>query len=301
MVTGYYSNMPQIPVWNQLGTADSLQVPISGTFTRVIPLGGLGLQFTTTSSSNIYANITQCYDPLNYEDLYPGGGDEIIDPNLHDVHGYNSDIGFRGNIKNCLNFDIGGFYVFYQGAISTILLPDSNTEETNIGNAVHEGIESYLDWNIVRTFTKNSPIGYFDIFNALSYDNAKYSSGPYSGNWVAAAPQYISRTGITYTSPSPLNGGWGAFSVTVFWDYTSQQYTDANNTVYSYNAEVGIIPSYRIYDLSATYRIKNYTLKAGIDNFANANYYTVRVVEYPGPGIIPGVTRIGYIGFSATF
>lgn len=297
-VTGYLSNMPDIPVWSQLGTVDSLQIPIKGSFTREMPLGGIALQFNTTSGTNFYANFAQAYQPLNYEDLYPGDVSTLIDPNLHDVHGYNSGLGFRGSIKNWLAFDVGGFYVFYQGAIGYDTLPNNLIEETNVGNATHEGIESYIDWNIVKLFTNNSRIGYFDIFNAFSYDNAKYVSGPFSGNWVQDAPQYISRTGITYTLKN--------FSATLFWDYTSQQFTDAANTVNNNsalgeNAEVGIIPSYRLYDLSATLHIKNYTLKAGIDNLANANYFTMRVTEYPGPGIIPGVGRTFYMGFSATF
>jgi Fe(3+) dicitrate transport protein len=292
-VTGYFTN------WDSMGTVPSLQVPVSGAFTRYIPLGGVAAQYATSASTNIYGNFAQAYNPLNYEDLYPGGVQEIIDPNLHDVHGYNGDLGFRGTVKSFLNFDIGGFYTLYQGAIATEVINSlGNTEETNIGNAVHEGIESYIDWNIIKTFTNNSLIGYIDIFNSFSYDNAKYISGPYSGNRVEDAPQYISRTGFIYTLKN--------FSFTLFWDYTSQQFTDANNTInntayLSQNAEVGLIPSYRIFDLSASLKIKNYILKAGIDNLANASYFTMRVVEYPGPGIIPSVGRSGYIGFSATF
>ncbi len=292
-VTGYYTN------WDSMGTVPSLQVPVTGTFTRYTPLAGIALQFATSKTTNIYANFAQAYDPLNYEDLYPGGVDEIINPNLHDVHGYNCDFGFRGNIKNFLAFDIGGFYVFYQGAIATEVTDTiGNIEETNIGNAVHKGIESYIDWNIVKTFADKSPIGYIDIFNSFSYDKANYISGPYSGNWVEDAPQYISRTGITYSLKN--------FSATLFMDYTSKQYSDANNTVnntiyLSQNAEVGLIPSYRIYDFSASFKIKNYVLKAGMDNLANTNYFTMRVTEYPGPGIMPGVGRSFYIGFSAIF
>jgi Fe(3+) dicitrate transport protein len=292
-VNGYYTN------WDSLGTKPSLQLPISGTFTRNIPIGGIALQYATSKNTNIYANIAQAYQPLNYEDLYPGGVTEIIDPNLHDVQGYNSDIGFRGNVKDWLMFDIGGFYVSYQGAIATeVVNVTGTTEETNIGDATHEGIESYIDWNIVKMFTHNSPIGYIDIFNSFSFDNAQYTSGPYSGNRVEDAPQYTSRTGITYTLKK--------FSLTLFWDYTAQQFTDANNTInntvyLSQNAEVGLIPSYTIYDLTASFKIKNYVLKAGIDNLANASYYTMRVTEYPGPGILPSVGRSFYLGISATF
>ncbi len=293
-VNGYFTN------WDSLGTIPSLQSSYFRNFLKgLIPLGGIALQFVVKPNINIYANFAQAYAPLNYEDLYPGSVSEIIDPKLHDVNGYNGDIGFRGNIKNCLAFDIGGFYVLYQGAIGTEVIDTlGTTRETNLGNAVHEGIESYIDWNIMKTFTSNSPVGYIDIFNSFSYDNAKYTSGPYSGNWVEDAPQYISRIGITYAIKN--------FSATFFFNYTSQEYTDANNTInntiyLSQNAEVGIIPSYRICDLSASLKIKNFVIKAGIDNLTNASYFTIRTVEYPGPGILPGLARSGYLGFSATF
>lgn len=320
--TGYYTNWDSAALaQNTLGTVDSLQKRLGGSFTRNIPLAGIGLQFAASKNTNIYTNFTQAYDPVNYEDLYPDI-DLVVNPNLHDVHGYNSDLGIRGNIKNCVDFDIGGFYSFYEGALGTVpfnVLPystgrgeysynaasgtipynDTVEEETNAGNAVHAGIESYIDWNIVKTFTKNSRKGYIDIFNAFCYDNAKYVSGTYSGNRAEDAPQYIIRSGLSYIKP--LDNG-NLFSATLFMDYTSMQFTDAANTVVQPEyAEVGIIPAYRLYDFATTLRIKNYVIKAGIDNLANVNYFTMRVVEYPGPGIIPGVTRTGYIGLSATF
>jgi Fe(3+) dicitrate transport protein len=48
--------------------------------------------------------------------------------------------------------------------------------------------------------------------------------------------------------------------------------------------------------LSATYRIKNYSLKFGINNLLDKAYFTRRTDEYPGPGIIPAVGRSFYAG-----
>ncbi len=289
-VNGYFTNI------DTLGTIPSLQVPVTGKFTRYIPLAGIGLQYvifnSPLSTSNFYANIAQTYNPINYDYLYPAGVDAIIDPNLHDVHGYNSDFGFRGNIKDYLNFDIGGFYVAYNGAIATENV-NGFAFETNIGNSTHKGIESYVDWNIIKTFTNNSPIGYVSIYNSFSFDNAKYISGPFSGNLVEAAPQYINRAGLTYSLKK--------FSASFNVSYVSQSFADANNTISSANSEVGIIPSYIIEDFAASLKIKNFALKAGIDNLADAKYFTMRVTSYPGPGIIPGIGRNFYMGFSATF
>ena len=93
------------------------------------------------------------------------------------------------------------------------------------------------------------------------------------------------------------------FSATFNFSYTSKCYTDAANTPYDADdATVGIIPSYIVMDISASYKfLKRFKVKAGINNLANANYFTLRTNEYPGPGIIPSVGRSFYVGIGARF
>jgi Fe(3+) dicitrate transport protein len=56
-----------------------------------------------------------------------------------------------------------------------------------------------------------------------------------------------------------------------------------------------------VFDVSATYRINRYSLKAGINNISDKAYFTRRTDEYPGPGIIPSNGRSFYVGISAKF
>jgi Fe(3+) dicitrate transport protein len=49
--------------------------------------------------------------PILFSDLPPAVTD-VIDPNLKDASGYNADLGYRGNINNYINFDIGLFYQY---------------------------------------------------------------------------------------------------------------------------------------------------------------------------------------------
>jgi Fe(3+) dicitrate transport protein len=44
----------------------------------------------------------------------------VIDPNLKDASGYNADLGYRGNINNYINFDIGLFYLQYNNRIGGV-------------------------------------------------------------------------------------------------------------------------------------------------------------------------------------
>ncbi len=270
-------------------------IHVNETKSRYIPLAGLGIQFKTSSTTNIYVNISQAYRPIEYSFLYPLGLDidAKIDPNLKDISGYNADFGWRGSIKNYLNFDIGGFYMVRNNDIAIETLKDSSTYETNVASAVYMGAETYVELNITKLFTNQSKMGTLSVFNSFAYDNARYVSGLYKGNQAEFAPATIERVGVTYAVKK--------FSTTFLISSTAKSFSDANNTVYSPDAEVGLIPAYQVMDWSASLKIKNYKIKLGLNNIANASYFTIRTNEYPGPGIIPSMGRSFYVGFGATF
>ena len=86
------------------------------------------------------------------------------------------------------------------------------------------------------------------------------------------------------------------------WSYVSRQFTDANNTVASVDADVGVVPAYNVVDLSGKWQLsQTIGLDAGVNNLANRYYFTMRTAEYPGPGIIPGLGRSIYLGARAGF
>jgi Fe(3+) dicitrate transport protein len=280
-------------------TDDDSVIQINESEPRHIVLAGLGVQFKTTGTTNIYANISQAYRPIEYSFQYPLGldVDAKIDPNLKDIRGYNADLGWRGNIKKYLSFDIGAFYLVKNHEIALETLTDANnnqyTYETNVADAVHKGFETYVELNITRLFSGQPKAGIISFFNSFAYDNAKYINGLYKDNDAAFAPATIERLGITYS----LKG----FSTTLLASGTSKSYSDAENTVYSEDTEVGIIPGYHVMDWSATMKIKNYKIKCGVTNLTDEKYFTLRTTEYPGPGIIPSIGRSFYVGFGATF
>jgi Fe(3+) dicitrate transport protein len=165
--------------------------------------------------------------------------------------------------------------------------------ETNVGDATHIGIESYVELNVTKLFTSDPKAGSFSFFNSFAYDDAKYINGLYKGNYAEFAPPTIERFGVTYAI--------GKVSSTFLFSNTAKTYADANNTVFSPDAEVGVMPAYTVMDWSSTLKIKNYHIKFGVNNLANEKYFTLRTVEYPGPGIIPSIGRSFYIGFGGTF
>jgi Fe(3+) dicitrate transport protein len=278
-------------------TKEGIKLAANQKRNRYIPLAGIGFEFKQSYNTSIYGNFTQAYRPINYSQLTPFGVTSKIDPNMKDANGFNSDLGYRGTIKNYLNFDIGGFYMAYNNRIGVILKKDSSTGNeysyrTNIANSVNKGIESYLEFNILKFIKQQSTFG-LSIFNSFSYIDAKYTSGKFKGKRVEAAAQTINRVGLIFSSKR--------FSSTFQVNSVGDAYGDASNVKISDNPIAGYIPAYTVLDLSATYKYKNYAIKLGSNNLADKSYFTRRTDEYPGPGIIPSVGRSFYAGFSAIF
>lgn len=264
---------------------------------RTFGLAGLGLELKPAKNTSIYANISQAYRPIDYSQLEPFGVSSKIDPNLKDSKGFNSDLGYRGTIRNYLNFDIGGFYMAYNKRIGVTLATDPISGDyysvrKNIANSVHQGIESYIEFNILKYFNSQSNFG-LSIFNSFAYVNAKYTTGEFKGKRVEAAAETINRVGLIF-STSKLSTTFQVNSV-------GDAYGDASNAMSSEDPVAGYIPAYTVLDWSASYKLQNFAIRLGANNLTDKSYFTRRTDEYPGPGIIPAVGRSFYLGFTAKF
>ena len=277
-------------------TVDGDKLPANEGRNRYIPLFGLGTEYKIGANTNIYANISQAYRPMDYSSLEPIGVTSKIDPHLKDASGFNSDLGYRGTINNFLNFDIGLFYMAYNRRVGTVLInpgtADEYTLRTNVANSVHKGIESYVEFNLLRYLHPSSKKG-LSIFNSFAFTDAKYTSGEFKGNRVETAAKYINRIGITYFDTR--------LSATIQMSNVGDAYGDATNAKISDDPVAGYIPAYTVYDMSLTYKLRRFAVKSGINNIADKAYFTRRTDEYPGPGIIPSIGRMLYLGISAHF
>jgi Fe(3+) dicitrate transport protein len=264
---------------------------------RYIFLTGVGAQYHITQTINVYGNWSQAYRPLDYSSLQPFATIVSVDPKMKDASGSNSDLGIRGSIKNFFDFDISGFYLQYNNRIGVKDVTDANGTHplrTNIANSVHQGLESYIEFNPVRAFVgkRNWNISFF---NSLALINAKYTSGEFNGKYVEYAPTSINRFGANVVI--------GKFSTTFVISNTAKSFGTADNiaTPSSTDPLVGVIPAYAVMDWSGGVRFNKYNVKFGVNNLADARYFTLRTGEYPGPGIIPSIGRSAYISIGAKF
>jgi Fe(3+) dicitrate transport protein len=259
-------------------------------------LPGIGAEYHI-GNTEVYANYSKAYRPVLFSDLVANPTTDIIDENLSDASGYNADLGWRGQVKDYLFFDVSAYLLQYNNRIGTIAQQRTDGSfynfRTNVGNSTSKGTELLVEFSPVKAFLKQSTFGNISIFVSAAFIDARYDNfqvitrqgnalveTTLKGKQVENAPQSIIRTGLTYS--------YKKLTATLQYNYTSQAFSDANNSV-SPNATgtIGLIPSYQIVDVSASYKwSEQFFLKAGINNLFNEKYFTRRAGGYPGPGIM---------------
>jgi Fe(3+) dicitrate transport protein len=264
---------------------------------RIFPLFGVGLAYKAHPLAEVYANISQNYRGINFTDLRIVNPNVRVDPNLQDEKGFNGDVGVRGKLGEKVNYDINFFSLYYNKKIGAIQQFDSAFTiyryKTNISNSRSLGIESFIEFDIIKIIREQSDFG-LSFFSNFTYTNSKYiksANRQIEGKKVEFSPAYIFRGGTTFK--------YKTFSLSYQISSISEQFTDATNATYASTAVIGSIPKYRVMDLSASYSYKFVKASFTINNMANAVYFTRRAESYPGPGIIPsdGIAFYGTVAF----
>lgn len=254
---------------------------------RNIVLAGIGLSYKPLARTELYGNFSQNYRAITFNDMRISNPNFRIDPNLKDEKGYTIDVGMRGAYKNWLSYDVNGFFLKYDNRIGEVLLQDTvlynlYRMRTNISNSRTFGIESYVEFDFIQLISDGKSAHNLSLYVNFTWQNARYISSDqpaYDGNKVELVPEFIVRTGLQYK--------WKDLKLAYQISYTAEQFTDATNAPFTPSAINGIIPAYYVMDLSASYRYKQWSLSAGLNNMTNNTYFTRRATGYPGPGIIP--------------
>ncbi|MCU0467326.1 MAG: TonB-dependent receptor [Arcicella sp.] len=280
--------------------------------TRTFMLFGGGAEFHVTDQTEFYSNISQAYRPVLISDLTPPATTDVIDENLQDARGFNFDLGYRGKVRNFLNFDVDYFYLNYDNRIGTITQINSAGQRyqfrTNLGRSVSQGFEGYVEFDAFGAFMPKSKLGSLSIFASVAFIDATYRDfkttsvnngqiveGNLAGKFVENAPRKINRFGVTYSKKG--------FSATWQMSDIGKAYADASNTeTPNAAATTGVIPAYQVQDLSANFKfLKHYNIKAGVNNLTDERYFTRRAGGYPGPGVLPADGRTFYISAGVKF
>jgi Fe(3+) dicitrate transport protein len=258
---------------------------------------GISSQYLLGKENTLYGGISQAYRPVIFKDIIPASTYEQIDKKLKDAFGYNTEAGIRGKLFSHLQYDISYFRVLYKNRLGTLVLQDNSgqsyTYKTNIGNSLTNGLEMFIQYKF--PITNHLFAG---LFTSTAYMDAKYISGQVStgvanksiiGNKVEAVPKWISRNGVDIL--------YKGFSCTLLYSYTSSTFSDALNTVIPpASGAKGFTPAYALWDFNASLRTNSFfSIRAGLNNIFNNQYFTKRPTFYPGPGIWPSDGRNIYV------
>lgn len=277
-------------------------------FDRSFVLLGLGLSYLPKSGVEFYGNFSQNYRSVTFNDIRVVNPTFQVDPDITDENGFTADFGVRGNLRDVISFDVGGFGLMYDNRLGEVLRAEtrvnaeSELEGTgrvvrfrgNIGRAFMYGLESLVDVNVLPVLGIENRHVRLNVFANTALTKSEYFESEIpgvEGNEVEFIPLVNLKTGITFGYKNLL----GSLQYT----YLSKQFTDASNAHQNKNDNQsgirGEIPAYDILDLSLSWSYKMIKLESGINNLLNNKYFTRRATGYPGPGIIPSPPRTYYV------
>ncbi|MGB1207387.1 MAG: TonB-dependent receptor domain-containing protein [Chitinophagales bacterium] len=270
--------------------------------TRNLVLLGIGLSYKPSENAEVYANFSQNYRAINFNDFKVSNPSFRIDEDLQDERGFNTDIGIRGKKGKLLTYDCSLFYLAYSNRIGEVQAVDSTSftiyrYRTNIANAQTFGVESFAEIDLYQLFSKKDSSDFsLNIYANVALIYARYinsKEAAFQNKQVEFVPPFTLRTGVQLA--------YKDFSSSLQYNYTQQHFTDATNAEFVSSAIIGLVPSYAVMDFSLQYRFRFLKIETGINNLLNASYFTRRATGYPGPGILPSDARSFYVGVGFQF
>ncbi|MCF0048567.1 TonB-dependent receptor [Dyadobacter sp. LJ53] len=262
---------------------------------RQFILAGVGVSFKPHSNVEMYGNISQNYRSITFSDMRIANPSSVIDPNLKDEKGYSIDLGVRSHQTAFFNYDISLFYLNYNNRIGEVQFYDESNRvlrlRSNVGQAVITGVESYAEADFFKLASPEAKDWSTVLFGNIALIKSEYRKSEIpgvQGNEVEFVPKVNLKTGLR-VGYKKLKG---SFQLT----HLTDQFSEATNAIDGgVSSVVGLIPAYKIMDLSFSYEWKRLKAEASVNNMANQMYFTRRATGYPGPGILPSEGRGFYL------
>ncbi|MFT5954509.1 MAG: Fe(3+) dicitrate transport protein [Cyclobacteriaceae bacterium] len=275
---------------------------------RNLQLLGLGVSYQVKEQVELYANYSQNFRAINFNDIRVVNPSFQVDPGINDERGFNVDLGIRGTSKGGVKYDGSLFWLSYQDRIGAVLRTEPDPQfnflvdrtyrfRTNIADAGIYGVEFYAERPILKSLFMGKNSSQLKVFVNFAYISARYLNSDengIAGNRVEMVPPVNLKTGLSFR-----NGNFGS---SLLFGFVDAHFSDATNTDSSPpvpTAVEGIIPSYHYLDLSFDYQFKSWVFETGSNNLTNQFFFTRRAAGYPGPGILPSDGRSFYfsVGF----
>jgi Fe(3+) dicitrate transport protein len=256
---------------------------IRGTTSNTELMPGLGMTWQAHQSAQLYAGIYRGFAPARVASAISSAG---VDQELDAERSTSVEIGVRGRVDR-LRYEATLFQMDFSNQI-TPQAESAGITQTNAGETLHRGAEVSLIVPIGRFLSID---GNFTWIPTAEYQSTPLLGNDIKGNRLVYAPEYISALSLNYR-----NGPW---HIGLNGNYISSQFADADNTVEeSDDGQIGQIPSYTVFDLTANYRLSDrYRVFGAVRNLTDRTYIAGRQPD----GIFPGIERTFRIGLEASF
>lgn len=260
---------------------------------RHFVLAGLGLSYKR-QQQEFFLSWSQNYRAVNFNDLRVINPSFRVDPNLADEKGFTADAGVRGVWKEKITYDFSAFLLAYNNRIGSVLRADTQTfttyrYRTNIAQSFNKGLELFAETDVfdLLNISKKHQLNWFVNTSLVDARYINSNEPTFTGKKVELVPSMIIRSGLTYV--------YKKWRVSTQYSYTSEQFTEATNTLQIPTGIDGLIPSYQIWDATAKYEYKKLRFGFSVNNLLNTQYFTRRATGYPGPGILSSDGRAFFV------
>lgn len=275
-----------------------------------VPLFGLGISYEVARQVELYANVSQSYRPKIFTQAVPTGGTTLVPDDLEESRAVQYDLGFRGNPRPWISWDVSGFLLDFDDQIGDIALPGGRSTLDNVGRAQHFGVEAAAELGLIglldalRSAPVPEPVGQdgktaapversledrvgsLNLYGNVTLLDAEFVSGPLEGRTPRYAPDYLVRAGAIYR--------WrDRFELAFLGTFVGDSFADDANT------PERAVPGYMVWDLTAEAKVYKdiVSINAGINNLFDEDYYS----RVRNDGIDPADGRNFYTGFSLRF
>ena len=288
---GDFMVTPGIRIENIRQTIDERKNTINGASrqedsTENVPLLGLGISYHVNDSSQIYANVSESYKPVSYQESVPlTNSSTTISEDIDPSKILNYELGYRTQTDKLI-LDASLFYIRYENKFGVV---GNNFQNTGAGT--NKGFDVAAELKLSQFSPALKKKGEFNLYGNIEVLDARFTkSSPNAatnleGNTPQYAPNTITRTGLIYTKEDRLKAAlMGVMVSRHFGD-------DGNNDNFE-------IPAYMVWDLTADWSVtKNWIASAGINNLLDKQYYSRVRAE----GISWALGRNFYLGGSYQF
>lgn len=244
--------------------------------TANVTLLGVGASYYVDDASQIYANVSEAYKPIAFQETIPLGSATTISSDIKPAKILSYELGYRGQ-REKFSWDTSVFFIRYENKIAQI---GSNFQNSGAGES--KGIDLAGEYK----FTPE-----WNVFANTELLQAKLTGGQLKGRTPQYAPKTLTRAGVIYRKEDKVKVALSGVMVGRHYGNDDNGNSTAGKNDYE-------IPYYTVWDLTGDYTIyKNWMLSGGINNLLDKQYFS----KVRGGGVHWAMGRNYYAGVTYKF